>query len=99
MIDIEEQYLNIIKTILDTYFPQHEVWAFGSRVIGQSHDGSDLDLVVVSKIAPEISIDLSAIKAAFSESNLPMMIDIIDWAAIPESFRERIKQQAVMIKK
>ncbi len=35
-----------IVALLHKHFPGVEVWAYGSRVNGQSHDGSDLDLVL-----------------------------------------------------
>ena len=35
-----------IETLLREHLPGVEVWAYGSRVNGRSHDGSDLDLVL-----------------------------------------------------
>ena len=34
---------------------------------------------------------------AFSESNLPILVDIQDWARIPDSFREEIERTGVVI--
>ena len=36
----------VIEALLRKHLPDVEVWAYGSRVNGQSHDGSDLDLVL-----------------------------------------------------
>ena len=35
-----------IETLLRKHLPDVEVWAYGSRVTGRSHDGSDLNLVL-----------------------------------------------------
>ena len=35
-----------IEALLRKHLPDVEVWAYGSRVTGRSHDGSDLDLVL-----------------------------------------------------
>lgn len=58
---------------------------------GTAHEGSDLDLVVrnpadLSHPQP----DMSELREAFSESNLPILVDLLDWARIPESFRQEI---------
>jgi predicted nucleotidyltransferase len=60
-------------------------------VNGTAHEGSDLDLVVrnpadLSHPQP----DMSELREAFSESNLPILVDLLDWARIPESFRQEI---------
>ncbi len=34
--------------LLDQYIPTVEAWAYGSRVNGEAHDASDLDLVLRS---------------------------------------------------
>ncbi len=35
-----------LESLLREHLPHVEVWAYGSRVTGRSHDGSDLDLVL-----------------------------------------------------
>ena len=35
-----------LEALLREHLPGVEVWAYGSRVNGRSHDGSDLDLVL-----------------------------------------------------
>ena len=36
----------VLEALLREHMPGVEVWAYGSRVDGRSHDGSDLDLVL-----------------------------------------------------
>ena len=45
-----------IQKLLDEHLPGVEVWAYGSRVSGRSHDASDLDLAPRAW-APTDSVD------------------------------------------
>ena len=92
-IDLRSEWLAIIHHILATHLPEAEVLAYGSRVTGTAHDGSDLDLVVRNPHKPMIPVhNLGEFRDAFSESNLPILVDILDWARIPDSFREEIER-------
>ncbi len=96
MIDVEANYLDEIKTILAKHLPDCEVRAFGSRVSGRPEKFSDLDLALVGSE----KIDwrkIEALKDDFAESNLPMMIDVLDWRAMSEEFRRAIADQFVVI--
>ena len=46
MMNLKEKHLQILLEIFEGYCPKAEIWAYGSRVYGDSHSGSDLDLVV-----------------------------------------------------
>ncbi|MBC7424926.1 MAG: nucleotidyltransferase domain-containing protein [Bacteroidia bacterium] len=71
-----------------------EVWAYGSRVKGTAHSGSDLDLVIRSQNLKRIPSDIfSQLKETIHDSTIPILIDIKDWATIPESFHKNILQQ------
>ncbi len=45
-----------LEALLREHLPGVEVWAYGSRVNGQSHDGSDLDLVLRGRGLDEIEL-------------------------------------------
>jgi predicted nucleotidyltransferase len=92
MIDLEPKYLSLIKKILLGQIPDKTVWVYGSRIKGTAHEGSDLDLLVIDdkeEISPK---QLSALREKFTESNLPILIDIMSWSTIPEEFKKEIKQ-------
>ena len=92
-LDLHPRHLAELKRILSLYLPQDEVWAYGSRVRGDNHETSDLDLVVRGRSSQKIPAHtLTRLRNAFSESNIPILIEILDWARIPESFREEIGQ-------
>ena len=71
--------------------PEAEVWAYGSRVTGEAHEASDLDLVVRGpNLRPLPAQRISLLRTVLTDSNLPLLVDIHDWATLPVSFHERI---------
>lgn len=98
MINLNPEDLTLVKDILQTWVPEYLVWAYGSRVVGNSHEGSDLDLILIHPLHSNIPYEnMAALRAAFAESNLPILIDILDWARIPKTFQEEIKEQHEII--
>jgi predicted nucleotidyltransferase len=98
MLDLKPKYLTIIRKLLSQYVLNMTVWAYGSRVNGQSHEGSDLDLVILDPhdfSRPQKNLE--DLRAAFSESGLPILVDILDRARISVSFQEEIKKSHVVI--
>ncbi len=71
-----------------------EVWAYGSRVTGEAHEGSDLDLVIRSYNLQKLPLDvLQELKEKIQESNIPIVVELFDWARLPESFHGNINAQ------
>jgi len=67
------------------------ILAYGSRVNGDSHDTSDLDLVIKSDSNDKIKIEqLLEFKNKLKESNIPIIVQVLDWYRIPESFHKNI---------
>lgn len=97
-LDLRPKWLEMIRRILATHLPDAEVIAYGSRVTGTAHQGSDLDLVARNRQNPLLPAgNLGAVREAFSESNLPILVDIQDWSRIPDSFREEIERTGVVV--
>lgn len=97
-IDLKPNYLTQVKAILKQNASELEVWAYGSRVNGNCHEASDLDLVVRNPVNPHKSIDyLPQLKQAFIDSNLPFFVDLMDWACLPESYQQEIKKRHVVV--
>ncbi len=87
-----------IKALLRKHLPGVEVWAYGSRVNGRSHDGSDLDLVLRDPELAEIDASrLAEFTKALRESTVPFLIEARDWARLPESFRREIEREHVVM--
>ncbi|MDP3877288.1 MAG: nucleotidyltransferase domain-containing protein [Methylobacter sp.] len=92
------RYLHMVQTILQTHLPCAEVWAYGSRVNGDYYEASDLDLVV--RQPEDLSRgqnNLYEVIEAFSESNLPIIVQLVDWARIPNDFHAEIADNYVVV--
>ena len=96
MIDLKPEHEMIVKSILKQYVPGTECYAFGSRVTFTAKPHSDLDLVIVGK--EEIPLrSLYLLDEAFVESDLPFRVDVLDWQAIGDDFRNRISSNLCRI--
>ena len=97
-LDLKPETLETLRLLLARHVPEAEVWAYGSRVTGQAHEGSDLDLVVRNpKDLRQPCPDLLDLRDALGESDLPILVDVFDWARIPESFQGNIERGHVVI--
>ncbi len=68
-----------------------EIWAYSSRVNGDSHDASDLDLVVRNEgLTPLELDDLVNFKKRIQHSNIPILVQVFDWKRLPDSFHRNI---------
>ncbi len=92
------RHREMLRALLQRHLPTAEVWAYGSRVTGDCHEASDLDLVVRNPAAPEEEIpDLLNLKDALVESHLPIRVDVVDWARIPAAFRLEIERAYLVV--
>ncbi len=80
---------SIVRDILQKYLPRQSVWAFGSRVRNTHKPFSDLDIVVVNDEPLSIAT-MAELSVAFSESDLPWKVDVVDWVSISEGSRNSI---------
>lgn len=97
-IEVDQDILDELKTMIDALLPSYEVWAFGSRVKHQAHSGSDLDLVIRNPVElNQPCTQLATFRSALTESRIPILIDVVDWSRIPESFREEILKCYVVL--
>ena len=95
---LDTEHLLVVRMLLAAHAPESEVWAYGSRVNGRAHAASDLDLVLRHPAdLSQRQAGLDALKAAFSQSNLPFLVDVLDWARIPERFQQEIAQKYVVV--
>jgi predicted nucleotidyltransferase len=96
MIDLDEKYLDEIRWILTGKVPDCEVRAFGSRLEGKAKKFSDLDLVLVG--GEKLNWRrIESLKDAFSSSDIPIIVDVIDWHAISDEFRAIIENNYEII--
>ena len=57
MILREKDKIQLINIATQTIKTPSQIWAFGSRVNGDAHDTSDLDLVIISNNNQKLDID------------------------------------------
>lgn len=95
-LQVSEQEWQHIDAILQQYLPQVPVWAFGSRVQGKAKPYSDLDLAIISEKPLDLS-KLAEVAEAFSESDLPWKVDLVDWASTSADFRRIIAAQKLVL--
>ncbi len=96
MLDVSPAELGILRAILRKHVPDHEVWAFGSRIKGAARRYSDLDLAAMAG-KPLPAMVMGAMREDFSESDLPFRVDILDWATTPNSFRRVIESDRILV--
>lgn len=96
-IDLQPRHLDEVLRILAEHVPDREVWAFGSRVSGTARKSSDLDLAILGDVPLSAAV-LADLREAFRESDLPLKVDVIDWAATQDHFRRIIEREHVVIR-
>ncbi len=88
----------VLETLLREHLPGVAVWAYGSRVNGRSHDGSDLDLVLRGPGLEEIPIgQVGDFEEAVRESNIPFLVEARDWVRLPKRFQREIERDYVVL--
>ena len=97
-LDVKPRHREQIERLLREYLPGVEVWVYGSRINGRSHEGSDLDLVLRGRDLKPLPIGkLSDLTDALRESNIPFLVEARDWARLPESFHRQIEREHVVL--
>ena len=97
-LELSEKHRKMVETLLGEHVPGMEVWAYGSRVNGRSHAGSDLDLVLqTTKSRPISKAKMRAVENAFKDSHLPFLVDVHDWSDLPDRFRAEIERSHIIL--
>ena len=96
-LDLALPYQTQIEALLREHVPDAEVWAYGSRVNGTSHESSALNLVLRGPNLEQLGTGYPDLLEAIEESNIPILIQAHDWATLPESLRREIKRAYVSI--
>lgn len=96
MINLEKRHYETISRICSDILPSGSfVVAFGSRTTGNNRKYSDLDLAVKGKSAD--SSHISALREAFEESDLPMVVDISLYVDFPDFLCSIIDESGVEV--
>ena len=96
-IDLPADHRRLVLNILRAHLPPSaKAWVFGSRATGRARRYSDLDLVIDA--GRQLTLDEAArLSEAFSDSDLPYRVDLVDWQGIDDRWRRTIAPQRVAL--
>ncbi len=95
---LAERHRRAIESLFHEHLPGVEVWAYGSRVNGRSHEGSDLDLVLRGPDLENIPAEqLVRFREALCDSTIPFLVEAWDWARFPDDILQEIERDHVVL--
>jgi predicted nucleotidyltransferase len=85
----------LVLNILRAHLPgSTKAWVFGSRATGRARRYSDLDLAIDA--GRQLTLDdIARLAEAFSDSDLPYRVDLVDWHDIDDRWRQIIVAERV----
>jgi predicted nucleotidyltransferase len=96
-VDLSAEHRRLVLDILRANLPPNtKVWLFGSRATGRARPYSDLDLAI-DVDRPMTLDELAILGEAFSESDLPYRVDLVDWHNIDDRWRQTITRERVTL--
>lgn len=96
-LELPRRYREQLEALLKEHVPDAEVWAYGSRVSGESHEASDLDLVIRGPALEPLGAEFFNLIDALEKSTIPILVEVHDWARLPERFHSEIQRGYVVI--
>lgn len=96
-VDLPADHRRLVLNILRAHLPPSaKAWVFGSRATGRARRYSDLDLAIDA--GRQLTLDETArLSEAFSDSDLPYRVDLVDWQGIEDRWRRTIAAQRVAL--
>ena len=96
-IDLLADHRRLVLDILRANLPgSAKAWVFGSRATGRARRYSDLDLAIDA--GRRLTLDETArLSEAFSDSDLPYKVDLVDWHDINDRWRQTIMAERVAL--
>ena len=96
-IALPAEHRRLVLNILHANLPQStQIWVFGSRATGRARRYSDLDLAIDAG-RPLTLDEIAGLAEAFSDSDLPYKVDLIDWHEIDDCWRQMIVAERVIL--
>jgi type I restriction enzyme S subunit len=96
-VDLRPDHAKIVHEVIARHLPAGvSVRVFGSRAKWTAKPHSDLDLALKGKEPLPRSV-LGDLAEAFSESDLPFRVDVVDWHSVSPSFQAVIDRDAVAL--
>jgi len=96
-IDLPADHARLVLNILRATLPQGtQAWVFGSRATGRARRYSDLDLAIDAGRCLTLD-EIARLTEAFSDSDLPYRVDLVDWHDIDDRCRQIILAERVAL--
>jgi len=96
---LSSEHRGVIQALLCEHLPGVEVWAYGRRVTGSSHDGNNLDLALRGPGLQEIPAgQVADFVEAVRDSMLPFQVEACDWTRLPERLQREIEREYVVLR-
>jgi predicted nucleotidyltransferase len=96
-IDLPADRTRLVLSILRAHLPPNtQAWVFGSRATGRARRYSDLDLAIDAGRCLTLD-EIGRLTEAFSDSDLPYRVDIVDWHDIDDRWRQTIMAARVSL--
>ena len=90
---LREKDKQTLLHIFSTIVLPVQIWAYGSRVNGTAHEGSNLDMVILSQDNTPLPYDTCyQLCEKIRDSNIPILVELRDLARLPNSFHKNILQ-------
>ena len=96
MMSITEEETKEVQNTINRFLDSYELFFFGSRVLGNPRENSDLDILIKSQTKIELSV-LAQIKEAFDEGPLLFKVDVVDYYRVDQSFLDQIQNSLQQI--
>lgn len=96
-LDLPAKHLTVVLDALRRTVPHAEVWAYGSRAEHTTHEASHLNLVIRNTGQLDVpQQNLHRLRDALAESPIPILVEVFDWARIPDDIRREIQRRPVV---
>jgi uncharacterized protein len=94
-IDLPADHRRLVLNILRANLPESaQAWVFGSRATGRARRYSALDLAIDA--GRRLTLDeIARLSEAFSDSDLPYKVDLVDWHDVDDRWRQIIATERV----
>lgn len=89
---IKQDILDQLFTVID---PDSEIWLIGSWAQERNKEWSDIDIVIQQPHNTPLDLEnLSRLQTAFEDSDIPYIVDIVDYTTTDQSFRDHAMKGA-----
>jgi len=96
-VDLVEDHSRLVLQILAAHLPKGtSVWLFASRATGRARRYSDIDLAIDAG-RPLTLDEIARLTEAFSESDLPYRVDLVDWQGIDDRWQQAIASERIAL--